>query len=137
MNSNEKGNIGLAKVIDKLVEMGYYCFLPFTDTTCVDLIIGNNEMQLKRIQVKHKKISNDLIKIRCASVINGKTTLIDKSKIDYFIVYCPNNKEIYYLPISIFENSYNVSLRVNDSKIKYKTMKHAKDFLNFDFTSRI
>jgi hypothetical protein len=55
MNTNEKGNIGLAKIIGELCELGYSCFLPFTDTTCVDLIVGNKEMKVIRVQVKHKK----------------------------------------------------------------------------------
>jgi hypothetical protein len=133
MNTNEKGNIGLAKVILDLTEKGYNCFLPFTDTTCVDLIVANNKMIMKRVQVKHKKITNGKIHIKCASVINGKSIKLDKTKIDYFIVYCPDNNEIYYIPISTFNNCYAISLRVVNEKRKYNTIKQAKDYLVFDF----
>ena len=38
MNVNEKGNIGLIKVIADLYSKGYHCFTPFDDHCAVDLI---------------------------------------------------------------------------------------------------
>jgi hypothetical protein len=133
MNTNEKGNIGLAKVITDLTEKGYNCFLPFTDTTCIDLIVSNKKMNTLRVQVKHKKITDGTIAIRCGSVINGKTVKIDKSMIDYFMIYCPDNKEIYYLPISKFKDFNTIKLRVEKSKTNNPNINLANDYKSFSF----
>jgi hypothetical protein len=58
---------------------------------------------------------------------------MDKSKLDYFFIYCPDNKLIYYLPISIFGDGYCLQLRIKEPKMIYKTMKMGKDYLNLRF----
>lgn len=133
MTSNHKGNVGLAKVLTELTCKGMFCFLPFTDTTCVDLIVANQNMKTLRVQVKHKKITNGCINVKCASVINGKTILLNKEHIDYFMVYCPDNSKIYYLPIEVFGENYNFKLRIDVAKFKISTVNNAVDYETFNF----
>lgn len=134
MNTNEKGNLGLAKVIAELVEMKYSIFLPFTDTTIVDLVIGNNKMELKRVQVKYRKINKrGVIEIPFQTVVNGKKMDIDKSKIDLYIIYCPDNKKIYYIDIMEYYNSKIVNLRVDKPKQNNIKITYAENFEKLNF----
>ena len=134
MNTNEKGNIGLAKVIAKLVEMGYYCFLPFTDTTCVDLIVGNSAMEIKRIQVKYrKKNENGVIEVPLETVVNGKKIPIDRSKIDYYFVYCPDNDKIYFVELENIPNIRTFALRVDKIKNSQPNIRYACDYEHINF----
>lgn len=134
MNTNEKGNVGLAKVITKLIELGYSCFLPFTDTTCVDLVVGNSKMELKRLQVKFRKKTNKgTIEIPFESVVNGKRILIDKSKIDYFVVYCPDDDQIYFIDLEKIGNVKTFSIRFNKPKNGQLNVNYATDFKFFEF----
>ena len=52
MTTNDKGNIGLAKVITDLTVKGYQVFLPLSDTSIIDLIISNKDLILKKITNK-------------------------------------------------------------------------------------
>lgn len=54
MNSNDKGNLGYAMVIADVMKKGYFVFTPIADTTSVDMVIGNDKMELKRVQVKYR-----------------------------------------------------------------------------------
>jgi len=132
MNTNEKGNIGLAKVVAELVEKGYNCFLPFTDTTCVDLIVGDDSMNLKRIQVKYRqKSKRGTIDVPLENVVNGKKIMIDRSKIDYYIVYCPDNDKIYYIKLNELPDLKIFCLRLDKSGQNRQGIRYAKDFENF------
>lgn len=134
MNTNEKGNVGLAKVISKLVELGYHCFLPFTDTTCVDLIVGNFKMEIKRIQVKYrKKNKQGTIEIPLESVVNGKRISIDRSKIDYYIVYCPDNDKIYFIELNKISTLKTFALRFDKPKNNQVNVRYANEFEEFNF----
>ena len=97
MTTNDKGNIGLAKVISDFTEKLYQVFLPLTDTSIIDLIIVNKELVSKKIQIKYLSLSKiGSLLIQCESVINGKRILNDFSKIDGIAIYCSDNKQIYY-----------------------------------------
>lgn len=134
MDTNKKGNIGLAKVLSELIERGYNCFLPFTDTTCVDLIVGNSIMELKRVQIKYrKKNSRGVMDVPLETVVNGKRIPIDRSKIDYFIVYCPDNNKIYYIELSTIPNGRAFMLRIDPTKYMGNTVRYASEYENFMF----
>lgn len=132
MNTNTKGNVGLAMVIANLVKRGYDVFLPFADTTCVDLIVADSEMNLHRIQVKFSKIDdNGRIVVKPSSVVNGKVMPADLSKTDWWIIYCPDNEGIYFLPSRFLAGKKEVALRVSVPKQAFKNMNYASDFMEF------
>lgn len=132
MNTNEKGNIGLAKVICELVKNRYSCFLPFTDTTCVDLIVGNHLMETKRIQVKYRQKNNrGIIDVPLETVVNGKKIPIDRTKIDCYIIYCPDNDKIYYVELKNIPKVRSFTLRLE--KIDRDNVRYASEFETFNF----
>lgn len=105
MNVNEKGNIGLIKVIADLYDKGYHCFTPFDDFSPVDLIIMDTHGNLKRLQVKYRSIlpSKGRYEIAARSIVNGKSVKINKSLIDGWAVYLEEEQKVTYLPVSIME----------------------------------
>jgi hypothetical protein len=134
MNTNEKGNLGLAKVICELVKNGYSCFLPFTDTTCVDLIVGNNLMETKRIQIKYRQPNKKgAIDVPLETVVNGKKIPIDRSKIDYYIVYCPDNDKIYYIDLKLIPKVRSFTLRLEKSNQLQSNIRYAFNFEKLNF----
>lgn len=133
MNTNEKGNIGLAKVISDLIEKGYFVFTPFADTTIVDLVVSNKEMELKRIQIKYRKINKTgVLEISSASTINGRKKYSNIEHIDIWAIYCPNNNKVYYLPANIFNNKKTIYLRINKPKNNQKNINLGKDYLSLE-----
>jgi PD-(D/E)XK endonuclease len=136
MDTNKKGNIGLAKVLTELISKGYNCFLPFTDTTCVDLIVGNSKMELKRIQVKYRqKNKNGSIDVPLETVVNGKKIPVERNKIDYYIVYCPDNEKIYYVDLNVIPKVRSFTLRIDSTNVKSENIRYASDFENFNMPS--
>ena len=134
MTVNDKGNIGLSKAVAEFVELGYDVFLPLADTDVIDLLVVNKNGDICRVQIKYRSITNKgVITVQTSGVINGKRVNINKNKIDYYVIYCPDNKKIYYVPISVFDNRNSISFRVNKSKFNQSNMIFAKDYEVFDF----
>lgn len=99
MNTNEKGQVALAKVIADLTEKGYSVFLPIGDHLPIDLIAVNEKMVSRRIQVKYKSLpKSGRIDIVFASVVNGKKVPINFDYIDGFAVYNPEQNRVFYFP---------------------------------------
>lgn len=133
MNSNEKGDIGLSKVIADVVSKGYFIFLPLSDRTHVDLIIANKKMNLKRIQIKYISINKGgVLSIVTSTVINGKKTPMDLSQTDIWAIYCPDNDKIYYVSTNelLYKKTFN--LRINKPKQIQKNINYGNDYLSFE-----
>jgi hypothetical protein len=109
--------------------------LPLTDTTAVDIVVSNGNMDLKKIQAKYTSIINGCIQIRLYSVSRGKSILVSKDHIDYYAAYCPDNGLTYYIPISEFGDQRNLWLRVHECKGngQKKHIRLADQYLNFCF----
>jgi len=120
MNTNKKGDVGLVKSMMELTTNNYFVFTPISDTTCVDLVIGNSEMELKRAQIKYCSLVNGRVEIFMSTVINGKRVAIDLSKLDMWIIYCPDNDKLYYIPISDLVGKKSMKLRVVPPKVMSK-----------------
>ncbi len=131
MNTNEKGNVGLAKVILDVINNGYFPFLPFSDTTNVDLVIGNSKLELKRLQIKYISLNkNGVLEISTSSIVNGKRIPVNLTFIDIWAIYCPNNDKIYYISSTELINKKRLCLRVIKSKQIQSTIHYADDYLN-------
>lgn len=63
MNVNQKGDIGLAKVLADLTAKLYPCFVPLSGSCAVDLVVADAQMDLKRLQVKYRNLENDVLVI--------------------------------------------------------------------------
>ena len=105
MNVNQKGNIGLIKVMTDLYEKGQYCFTPFDDHSPVDLISMDNDGKCQRWQVKYRSLDKKRNRYELAanSVVNGKKVAINRNLIDGWAVYLADEDRVVYLPISIME----------------------------------
>ena len=105
MNVNEKGNIGLIKVIDDLYSKGYQCFTPFDDHNPVDLISMDKSGNLKRLQVKYRSLDKkrNRYELAAKSVVNGKRILINRELIDGWALYLSDEDLVIYLPVSIMD----------------------------------
>lgn len=105
MNVNEKGNIGLIKVMADLYSKGYHCFTPFDDHSPVDLITLDNTGNVRRLQVKYRSISEKRkhYELSARSVVNGKVIPIDRSLIDGWAVYLADEDKVIYLSLDIME----------------------------------
>jgi hypothetical protein len=105
MNVNEKGNIGLIKVMADLYNKGYHCFTPFDDHSPVDLITLDNTGNIRRLQVKYRSVSEKRqhYELSARSVVNGKVVPIDRSLIDGWAVYLADEDKVIYLSLDIME----------------------------------
>jgi hypothetical protein len=134
MNTNEKGNRGLAHVVTDVIEKGYFVFLPFTDTTHVDLIIADKTMKTYRVQVKYSAVNKKgLIKASTSNVVDRKRVPVNLSHVDLWAIYCPDTKEVYYISTKeLIGKSTGMELRVIPSKHPSSTSHLAKDYLSIE-----
>lgn len=104
MNVNEKGNLGLIKVIEDLYFKGFTAFTPFDDYNPVDCIAVNKEGKCFRIQIKYRSPGRgDKYEISASSMVNGKGVAIDRNLIDCWAVYLSDIDKVVYMPIGIME----------------------------------
>lgn len=119
MNTNRKGSIGLTKIISKFTEQGYECYIPLSGYVPIDLIVVNETMIPKRLQIKYRKIERGKIILPFESVINGERILMNFDFIDGWVVYCPDTDEIYYINKSDIDMSKKCfSIRILETKNK-------------------
>lgn len=105
MNVNEKGNIGLIKVMADLYSKGYHCFTPFDDHSPVDLITLDKIGNVRRLQVKYRSLDKkrNHYELSARSVVNGKVIPINRTLIDGWAVYLADEDKVVYLSLSIME----------------------------------
>jgi hypothetical protein len=104
MNTNQKGSLGLIRVISDLYNKGYHCFTPFDDYSPVDCIAMKPDGKVVRLQVKFRSPDkNDRYELMARSVINGKSISIDRSLIDAWAIYLSDIDSVIYFPIHKME----------------------------------
>ena len=105
MNVNEKGNVGLIKVMADLYSKGYHCFTPFDDHSPVDLISLDKTGQVKRLQVKYRSLSEkrNRYELAARSVVNGKSIPLDRDLIDGWAVYLADADSVVYIPLDTMD----------------------------------
>ena len=104
MNVNEKGNLGLIKVIGDLYSKDFTAFTPFDDYNPVDCIAVDKDGKCFRIQVKYRSPGRgDKYEISASSMVNGKGVAIDRNLIDCWAVYLSDIDKVVYMPISIMD----------------------------------
>ncbi len=105
MNVNQKGNIGLIKVMADLYSKGYHCFTPFDDHSPVDLIAMDETGFCKRLQVKYRSLDEkrQRYELSARSVVNGKVIPIDRTLIDGWAVYLADEDLVIYISIDLME----------------------------------
>jgi hypothetical protein len=130
MNTNKKGDIGLLKTMLELTEKNYFCFTPISDTTCVDLVVANENMELRKIQTKYCSLTDGRMEICTSTVVNGKKVPVDLTKIDIWAVYCPDNNKIYYIKSKDLVGRKTMKIRVEEPKVMSKQINMGDKYLD-------
>ena len=132
--SKQKGNIGEAKCLAKMVELGVPVCLPFGDNERYDMVIERNG-KLEKIQIKYssQKASDGSVIFKTSSSTNHTTNKhysTYENDIDAFLLYNGVTDDVYYLPISIVGSQKTITLRTAPSKNQQiKNCLFAVDFL--------
>ncbi len=98
MDTNRKGNISEAKVLQAFVRAGYGVLLPFGNGATYDLVV-DVEGRLWKVQVKTGLLQKGcvLFPLRRFSGHNRRAKKYQRGEIDLFAVYCPENDKIYLM----------------------------------------
>ncbi|MDQ2887048.1 MAG: group I intron-associated PD-(D/E)XK endonuclease [Chloroflexota bacterium] len=106
-NHKAIGELSEVILIARLLEVGYGILTPLGDNLRYDLVIEDAEEKFWRIQCKTGRSNGEYIEFAPASLYYhtraGRTTHGSKSynnPIDYFAVYCPENRAVYLIPVT-------------------------------------
>lgn len=95
------GNVSEAHILLALIEAGYVVAKPFGDGCKYDFVIDDGRL-LQRVQCKTGRLKNGCVVFNAFSVAgnsNGKTqSYLDLA--DLFAVYCPDNEQVYLMPVA-------------------------------------
>lgn len=101
MNTTPRGDIAVAAITLRLLEVGVIVLRPVTEMSRYDLVIDRG-YGFERVQCKNAVFKNGAVIFRTYSVgVGGKP--IRKSyvgQVDLFGVYCPTLKTSYLVPIN-------------------------------------
>jgi len=130
MNTIEKGNFSVAKVIVKFLEKRYIVAQPVGEGYHYDLVV-DIKGTLYRVQVKTGSFKNGCVcsdsRINCNRKSRNHKSRKRKNyttEIDYFAIYCPKLDKVYLVPVD--EHGY---LRVDAPKRNTcKNINWAKDY---------
>lgn len=133
MKENPKtvGERSEAVILAKLILRGEVVLLPFGDNQRYDMVLDRGGVFV-RIQCKTGRIRNGTLIFPCRSVAGGlkKNRRDYRGQIEFFAVYCPDNENVYLVPVSEMPTS-NGHLRVAPLGIQTPktTIKWANDYL--------
>jgi hypothetical protein len=96
-----RGNLSESKVLTKYIEAGFVVSVPFGGCAPYDLIVDTGARLLK-VQVKTGRLRKGCV-LFAAQRINGhhstKRYKYHENEFDVFAVYCPDNDQVYVLPM--------------------------------------
>jgi hypothetical protein len=99
--TSSKGNISESKVLAAYSEAGFLVALPFGSGAPYDVMVDLGHRVLK-IQVKTGRLRNGCVLFPTQRLVGHRGIQRRKyrpDEFDLFAVYCPDNKEIYVLPL--------------------------------------
>lgn len=106
-----------AAIIGRLVELGYAVLLPFGVNQRYDLVLDLGG-EYVRAQCKTGRFRRGSVEFSTQSVranMNGVFTRGYEGEVDVFLVYCPESRQIYAVPVEEAPRR-QMSLRVEPSK---------------------
>jgi len=117
MDTKDIGELSEATVLTKLKSLGFTVSTPFGDNARYDLIF-DDENHLYKVQVKTGKLKErGVVTFNTASNCHNSEENYQKGyaekDIDLFIVYCPQNEQIYAVDVEDAPKSA-MSLRVEE-----------------------
>jgi len=129
MNTKARGERSEAQILAKVVEAGYAPSIPFGNNQRYDLILDDGK-KLIRVQCKTAWVADRCVVFQTASK-NGFTGKRHgyRGQIDIFLVYCPQLKTFYRIPIN---KAPMTEMRLRISSVKKTspktTINWARDF---------
>jgi hypothetical protein len=127
MNTKDVGDISEMYCIAALLEAGYSVLKPVGDNRKYD-IVGEIDGRFERFQCKTGRYVNGVV------AFDGRWTRrgVEHSYhgfVDAFLVYCPQLREVYHVPMSAADGKFAITLRV-DPPLKNTSKHHhwAKDY---------
>ena len=116
MHTKQKGDVSETQVLAHLVKLGYIVLIPFGENQRYDLVLEDEYREFIRIQVKTGRIRKGAILFNTCSVDRYTSTRRDyKNDVDVFYVYCPENDNIYRVPVNDTPTR-EMSLRITPTK---------------------
>ena len=133
-HTKEKGDVGVIKIMSDLIDNEFMILNPFTEHSPFDLV-AYKDSKFYRIQVKYRTVNKKGLleipfKTSWADKNGSHVNYYDLNEIDIFAVYCPDNKECYYIKPD--KDKKSIFLRVKEPKCskKIKNINFAKDYKN-------
>ena len=120
MDTKSKGELSEAKVVAKLMELGYTVSEPRGEYCRYDLIVDDGDLQ--RIQVKTGRVRDKCVRFNTSDTRSNRTgsrkRFYTKEDIEAFVVYCPDNNQFYWIPIEDAPK-HEMRLRIEESDSVY------------------
>jgi hypothetical protein len=133
MNSKSKGDVAELYIAAVLIDSGYTISKPLGENQAYDLVVDSG-IKLLRLQCKYITLKkNGIIAIakRTCDARSVVLTPYSSDNVDAFAVYCPTNKQIYYVRIGEFTTNTSISLRIEPPKNKQTyNIRLASDYLD-------
>jgi hypothetical protein len=131
-NTKDVGDTSEAKVLTRLIDLGYEVFTPFGENTRVDLIAEEPDGTLHKIQVKTGRTKQDgrVIDSHLESTYRdsdgAKRKKYTSDEIDVFVIYCQEVDKCYWVE---FEEapSRGIHLRL-EAKQDQENIRWAEDY---------
>ena len=97
MDTNYKGDLSETAILARLIELGCSVSIPWGHNQRYDLIVDVKGMLFKA-QCKTGRLRNGTIEFDSCSRYRNKEKDYT-GQIDWFLVYCPDTKQVYKVPI--------------------------------------
>jgi hypothetical protein len=128
MNTNDKGNLSVAKSIASLTAAGYNVAVPIGEGLSYDLVIERDN-NFYSCQVKTAQWDNGCVVCHTKSNNGRWFNKGDKrtyeGKADYFCIYSPHTDNCYLVEVT---DRTAIYLRVDEPKIYNATFNWARDY---------
>ena len=126
MNTSQKGNVAVAKVLARLVELGFTVLQPFGDCERYDLVT-ETDGKFQRIQVKMGKLKEGVIVATLQSRNEYSGTQYYEGEVDQFAIYCPGTDGTYMIDAADVKSSIQMRLEPPKNN-QHKNIKWAETY---------
>ena len=86
----------------------------------------------KKVQVRYTSPKNNILKVKLRSSWSDKNGTHNKDReigdYDTLAVFCPENKEVYFINDSEFSSKTGLNLRINNLKKNEHKARYAEDY---------
>ena len=131
MNTKKIGDIGESAIISEFVYYGISVYLPFGDNEAFDLL-AYFDGKFQKIQVKtSSKIKDGKIDFKLGVRRYNADHSYSTDEVDYFALYCIENRKCYLYQNTEKSNSRSIFLRVSSplqGQVKYARMAEDYEF---------